>query len=105
MPAARHCSRSPAIALAVSARIGVCRPVARSCSRMTAVASSPPISGICTSIRMMSNGSDRGAIGGLPPVADDRHAVPLLLEQRRDQRLVGEVVFRDQHAQRPCRPR
>lgn len=55
IPAARHASRSPVMALAVSATIGVRRPVVRSCSRMAAVASNPVIPGICTSMRMMSN--------------------------------------------------
>ena len=54
---------------AVSARIGVWRPVPCSCSRIAAVASSPLISGICTSIRMMSNVSLRRALHRLPPVA------------------------------------
>src|SRR6266705_7020764 len=45
MPEARHFSRSPFIACAVMATIGMCRPVVVSLWRMIAVASNPPISG------------------------------------------------------------
>ena len=72
MPAARHCSRSPAIACAVSAMIGMWPPVPRSRARMAAVASSPPISGICTSIRITSNGSAAARLDGLTPVRRPR---------------------------------
>ena len=55
MPASRYRSRSPCMACAVSATIGRCVPEARSASRIAAVASSPPITGICTSISTRSN--------------------------------------------------
>ena len=61
MPAARQRSRSPAMACAVMATIGVRRPVAGSASRMRRVASKPSISGICTSIRMRSKSARRAA--------------------------------------------
>src|SRR5438477_284503 len=55
MPAARQRSRSPLIACAVIAMILVRSPVSISRARIAAVASKPPISGICTSIRITSN--------------------------------------------------
>src|ERR1039458_1973401 len=54
MPAARHRSRSPRIAWAVMATIGMCLPVLCSRTRMAEVASNPSISGICTSINTTS---------------------------------------------------
>ena len=56
MPAARQRSRSPFMAWAVMAMIGVWAPVAASRARIAAVASNPSISGICTSISTASNG-------------------------------------------------
>ena len=58
MPAARHCSRSPAMAWAVSATIGTRRFAADSRARIAAVASRPLISGICTSISIDVERSD-----------------------------------------------
>ena len=55
MPSARQRSRSPFMAWAVMAMIGVWTPVADSRARIAAVASNPSISGICTSIRTASN--------------------------------------------------
>jgi glycosyltransferase involved in cell wall biosynthesis len=54
-PAARHASRSPFIAFAVSAMIGTWMPVPCSAFRIAAVASSPSISGIWTSMSTRSN--------------------------------------------------
>jgi hypothetical protein len=62
MPAARQRSRSPFMAWAVRAMIGMCPPVFISSVRMAAVASKPPNSGIWTS---MSTTSKRSR--GLPP--------------------------------------
>ena len=54
IPAARQVSRSPAIARAVMATIGMCSWLVASISRIAAVASRPFISGIWTSIRTTS---------------------------------------------------
>jgi len=57
MPACKHRSRSPIMAWAVNAMIGVgSRPSFFSYDRMCSVASMPPINGIDTSIKMISNG-------------------------------------------------
>ena len=98
--AASHRSRSPFIACAVIAMIGRCWPALVSRARMAAVASKPPISGICTSISTTSNGcraDDRGE--RLAAVAGDRHLVAAPLEQARGQPLVDGVVLREQHVQ------
>ena len=100
MPAARQRSRSPVIACAVIATIGTCAPVSRSRSRMAAVASRPPISGIWTSMRIASNGFSDGLRDRLLPVRHGDDAVPALIEQRDDELLVGRVVFGDEDAQR-----
>ncbi len=104
MPAARHCSRSPAMARAVSATIGTCPPAVRSWSRMTAVASSPLISGICTSIRTRSNDSSTARSAARRPLPTIVTRCPFCLSKADDERLVGRVVFSDQHSQRPARP-
>ena len=54
MPASRHRSRSPDIACAVIATIGMCGRCRARCRESRAVASRPFISGICTSISTTS---------------------------------------------------
>ena len=79
MPAARHRSRSPCHGMrrhrddphvAAASR--------RSRSRMAAVASKPPISGICTSIRTSVEGCalDRARSASRPFARDHRRDVP-----------------------------
>ena len=68
------------------------------------VASSPLISGICTSIRMRSNGSSTARSAASRPLLDHRDAMALLFEQCRDERLVGRIVLGHQHPQRLARP-
>ncbi|PYR03475.1 MAG: hypothetical protein DMG00_26180 [Acidobacteria bacterium] len=49
--------------------IGTRSPVSCSASRIAAVASKPPISGICTSIRIASTGSRSSAASASRPLA------------------------------------
>ena len=99
MPAARHRSRSPDIACAVNAMIGTWPPVSRSRARIAAVASSPPISGIWTSIRIDVEWLCGGLLHGLTAVPDDDDVVATLLEQGEHELLIRGVVLRDQHAE------
>ena len=76
------------------------RSLARA-SRIAAVASRPPISGICTSMRTMSNALVRRCgprlRGRSVATATD---VARLFEHRRHELLVGRVVFGNEDAQR-----
>ena len=65
MPAARHLSFSPLMALAVRAMMGVVRP---SLLAQVRVASKPSITGICTSIRIRSKRCLRTHVNGHLPV-------------------------------------
>ena len=85
------------------ATIGMWPPVSRSWLRIAAVASKPPISGICTSIRMMSKVLGRSLRNRLPAVADAVTSWPRCFEQQDHQLLVGGVVFGDEDAERPVR--
>jgi hypothetical protein len=67
------------MALAVKAIIGVCKPLLFSFRRIAAVASTPSVSGICTSINTRSNLVQR--LKRFPPVDDNLNAVTSLLEQ------------------------
>ena len=70
MPAARHRSRSPAIAAAVIAMTGTCDPAA-SRSRSVRVAAYPSSTGICTSISTASKVSACQHVEGLGTVLGD----------------------------------
>ena len=102
MPAARQRSRSPFMAWAVMAMIGVWAPVAASRARMAAVASKPSISGICTSISTTSNGSLVQGGQRLAAVAGHHDLMAPLLQQADRQPLVDRVVLGQQEPE-PCR--
>ena len=97
MPAARQRSRSPFIACAVIATMRMWPPVDALARRMAAVASSPPISGICTSISTTSKVLALELGERLQPVVGDGDLVSALREQPHRDALVDDVVFRQQH--------
>ncbi len=100
MPASRQRSRSPFIALAVMAMIGVCRfPVSRSFSRITLVASNPSISGICTSIRTTSNDCLLQCRDGLVSVVGNDHFMPFHSQQSKGHLLVDQTILGEQDIQ------
>ena len=105
MPAARQRSRSPFMAWAVMAMIGMWPPVAASRARIAAVASNPSISGICTSIRTTSNGWPSRAVERLAAVAGHDDLVAPLLQQADRQLLVDRVVLGQEEPERPPRAR
>jgi hypothetical protein len=83
---------------AVIAMIGTCAPVARSRSRMTPVASNPPISGICTSISTTSNDPGGQRVERFAAVVGNGHLVPRRSSSVRREPLVDRVVLGQQQA-------
>ena len=96
MPAARQRSRSPFIAWAVMAMIGMAPCPTPRAARIAAVASKPSISGICTSISTTSNAFALDGRQRLAAVAGDDHLMPALLQQRDGQPLIDRVVLGQQ---------
>ena len=99
MPAARQRSRSPCIARAVTAMIGMRRRPS-SISRMAPVVSSPSMPGICTSIRIRSNVVAALAVELqrlLAGVGDDGVVVALRARIASGQLLVRGVVLDHQN--------
>ena len=104
-----HAGREAALAIAFHRVRGhrddrhVRAPVSRSRSRIAAVASKPPISGICTSISTTSNAVALERVERFAAVAGDRHLVTAPFEQARREPLVDRVVLGEQHVQAPLR--
>ena len=105
MPLARRRSRSPFMAWAVVAMIGVWTPVVDSRARIAAIASKPSISGICTSIQdgverlLPVQGRQR-----LASVAGHDDLMPPLLQYADRQPLIDRVVLGQQEPQRARLP-
>ena len=75
-PAARHLSRSPFMACAVSAMIGKCRPEICSLARTARMACSPSMTGICTSISTRSGLSRSMALSASWPFSTTLTVLP-----------------------------
>ena len=75
-------------------------PVACSRTRIAAIASAPPISGICMSMRIRSNGSRSNLSSAMQSVFRERHRVPGLLEHADRDALVDDVVLGQQNPER-----
>ena len=93
MPAAMQRSRSPVMACAVIAMIRVWPPSIASRSRIAAVASRPPISGICTSISTRSKRSRATISRASRPLFATVTEWPAAGQQPDRDALVDDVVF------------
>ena len=101
IPASRKRSLSPCMACAVTATIGRCAPERRSRSRIAAVASSPSMTGICTSMKTRSKVSIDAQVGGFPAVGDDRDDVAEFVEHQLQHSLIHRDIVRDQDLETP----
>ena len=99
MPASRHFSRSPVMALAVRAMMYGRRGPSGQRRRISRVASRPSISGIWMSMRTTSYSLASSACTASSPLLVEVAVYPRLFEQAECHALVDHVVLGDEDAQ------